>query len=161
MKLSLPASVASAQDLGALLIETRAYSRWFAHESIKQRIKGGTLAKAPAQSAALQELIKSWTGGGTLTQTKLDALIAALENYRKHAPTITITLAAPATGTIKTTLVSWCRKNITEDVLVSFEFNATILGGIVVRSGSHVFDWSFRRQLLGARQAFPEVLRRV
>jgi hypothetical protein len=161
VKLNLPASVASAQDLGALLIETRAYSRWFAHESIKQRIKGGALAKAPIQSAALQELIKSWAGGGTLTQTKLDALIAALENYRKHAPTITVTLAAPATGAIKMTLVTWCRANINPDVLVSFEFNATILGGMVVRSGSHVFDWSFRRQLLGNRQAFPEVLRRV
>lgn len=161
MKLSLPTTVASAQDLGALIIETRSYSRWFAHESIKQRLKGGVLAKAPVQSPALQELLKSWAAGGSMTQTKLDALIAALENYRKHAPTITLTLAAPATGAIKSTLVTWSRTNITADVLVSFEFNATILGGMVVRSGSHVFDWSFRRQLLGNRQAFPEVLRRV
>lgn len=161
MKLNLPASVASAQDIAAILLETRAYSRWFAHESIKQRVRGGTLAKAPAQTPALQELLHTWAAGGQITQTKLDALIAALENYRKTAPHLTITLAAPATGAVKATLVEWCRKNISANVLISFEFNATILGGVVVRTGSRVFDWSFRRKLLDGRAAFPEVLRRV
>lgn len=161
MKLQLPGSIASAQDLGALMLETRAYSRWFAHESIKQRVRGGTLAKVPAQTPALQELLHTWKGTGELTQTKLDALIAALETYRKTAPTLTITLAAPATGAVKASLVDWCRANISPNVLISFEFNATLLGGAVVRTGSRVFDWSFRRQILDQREAFPEVLRRV
>lgn len=162
MKLRLPDTIASAQDLGALIVEARNYSRWFAHESIKQRVGGKTkAAPAPALTSAMSELLHGWTGTGTFTQTKLDALIAALETYRKSATSVTITLAAPATGAIKTSLVTWCRANISPDVLISFEFNATLLGGMVIRSGSRVFDWSFRRQILAARQNFPEVLRRV
>ena len=53
-----------------------------------------------------------------------------------------------------------CRP-VAPDVLVNFQFNATILGGMVVRYGSHVYDWSFRRQILAKRDTFPEVLRRV
>lgn len=162
MKLSLPDSVASAQDVGALIVEIRNYSRWYAHESIKQRVSGKSHAStAPTLTPTLTALIHNWTGTSALTQTKLDALVTALEAYRKSATSVTITLAAPATGDIKTALVAWCRSNIAPDVLISFEFNATLLGGMVIRSGSRVFDWSFRRQILGARQNFPEVLRRV
>ena len=96
-----------------------------------------------------------------IDQHMLDELIATLEVYRKTATTVTITLAAPATSEIKKTLVNWCRHNISADILVSFQFNATILGGMVVRHGSRVFDWSFKRQILAARANFPEVLRRV
>lgn len=162
MKLNLPDSVASAQDLGALIVEIRNYSRWYAHESIKQRVSGKSHSSpAPTLTPTLTTLLHSWTGSSPLTQAKLEALIAALETYRKSATSVTITLAAPATSTIKAALVTWCRSNIAPDVLISFEFNATLLGGMVIRSGSRVFDWSFRRQILNARQNFPEVLRRV
>lgn len=162
MKLNLPDTVASAQDVGALIVEIRNYSRWYAHESIKQKVSSKTHASpAPTLTPALTALIHSWTGTSALTQAKLDALIAALEAYRKSATSVTITLAAPATGAIKSALVTWCRANIAPNVLISFEFNATLLGGMVIRSGSRVFDWSFRRQILSARQNFPEVLRRV
>lgn len=161
MKLRLPDSVASSQDVTALQLEVRDYARWFAHEAIKQRTHAKHTSEAPILSDACRELLRTRGGKKDLSQTDLDGLIKELEHYMRTAPTITLTLAAPVTSSIKTMLVKWCRTNIAADVLVNFQFNATILGGMVVRYGSHVFDWSFRRQILANRSNFPEVLRRV
>jgi hypothetical protein len=161
MKLSLPNSVGSQQDVTALQREVKEYARWFAHEAIKKRISVKHTSIPPATTPGAAQLIHEWSAKETLTSHRLDELIKELERYGDKAPTITITLPAPPTNDIKATLVGWCRKNIASDILVTFQFNATILGGMVVRFGSHVYDWSFRRQLLAARDAFPEVLRRV
>jgi F0F1-type ATP synthase delta subunit len=44
---------------------------------------------------------------------------------------------------------------------VNFNYNRSLLGGMVVRAGSRVFDWSFRRQIIGAEEKFTEVFHRV
>lgn len=161
MKLTLPDSVASSQDITALQLEVRDYARWFTHESIKQRAHTAHKSEAPMLSDACSELLRLNTSKQALDRAALDALVKELERHTRTAPTITLTLAAPATSSIKANLVKWCRTNIAPDVLVNFQFNATILGGMVVRYGSHVFDWSFRRDILANRAKFPEVLRRV
>ena len=161
MKLRLPDSIASSQDITALQLEVREYTRWFAHEAIKQRANAAHASTAPSLSDTCQELLRTHAGKKALTQTDLDTLVKELDHHLRTAPTITLTLAAPATATIKTTLVKWCRTNIAPDILVNFQFNTTILGGMVVRYGSHVFDWSFRRQILASRDKFPEILRNV
>ncbi len=161
MKLKLPDSVASSQDLTALLLEVRTYARWFTHESIKKRVDVKHSSEPPTLSLATTELIRAWETKKALDSQSLDGLIEALEAYADTARSITITLSAPPTNGLKATLVAWCRANIAPNILVTFQFNATLMGGMVVRYGSRVFDWSFRRQLLAARDRFPEVLRRV
>lgn len=161
MKLKLPDSVASPQDLTALILEVHEYTRWFGHEAIKKQTDAKHHSEPPALSPATIKFIYEWRAKKTLTQQSLDELATLLERHSHTAPSITLTLAAPPTSHIKTTLVAWCRENIDANILVNFQFNATLLGGIVVRYGSRVFDWSFRRQLLAARERFPEVLRRV
>jgi hypothetical protein len=161
VKLKLPDSVASSQDVASLQIEVRDYARWFTHESIKQRTHARHTSEAPVLSAACKELIATYGGKKELDRTGLDALVKELEHHHHTAPTITLTLAAPVTGAIKASLVKWCRTNVAPDALVNFQFNATLLGGMVVRYGSRVFDWSFRRQILANRDKFPEVLRHV
>jgi hypothetical protein len=137
------------------------YARWFAHESIKSHVDVEHMSDPPTMSPATTELIYEWGAKKSITEQSLAELIEELEQYNHNAPNITITLAAPPTSDIKKTLVAWCRKNIAPNILVNFQFNTTLLGGMVVRYGSRVFDWSFRRQLLAARERFPEVLRRV
>jgi hypothetical protein len=149
------------QDLTSLTLEVREYARWFSQSSVKQRMHVGHISDAPALTPAATELIQQWSAQKPLSQQRLDELIATLEGFKATAPSMTITLAAPAPGDLKQTLVGWCRQNISPDTLVTFKFNATILGGMVVHYGSHVFDWSFRRQILAARAKFPEILRRV
>ena len=161
MKLKLPPSVSSPQDLTSLILEIHDYARWFAHEAIKKRVSGSASSHAPLVSAGTEELLRSWALQNPLSTNSLTILITTLEEYKKTAPSLTVTLAAPPTNGIKMALVEWCRTNISPNILVSFSFNGTLLGGMVIRYGSRVFDWSFRRQILDGRSKFPEVLRRV
>ncbi len=159
-KFKLPETISSPQDLSSLVLELREYAKWFEHESIKRRKSVKETSELPALSPTTVKLIYELKATAPITQKSLDELIAAFEDYRQTAPTIAITLAAPPTVNVKKTLVAWCRENIAPNTLVSFQFNSTLLGGMVVRSGSRVFDWSFRRQILAARDKLPEVLRR-
>jgi hypothetical protein len=161
MTLKLPDSVASQQDLAALVAEVRDYAKWWVHESIKKRINVKHTSVPPQVSPGAAQIIHEWGSKKELSRVRFDELITTLQGYSKSATTITITLPAPASPAIKATLVGWCRTNIAPDVFVTFGFNATLLGGMVVRFGSRVYDWSFRRQILANRANFPEVLRRV
>lgn len=163
MAIKLPAAVCSAQDLQSLILEIRAYAKWFGQTVIKQHLELQQTTGAPAISKEAGALIRdsvSDTKAG-LRRQDLDDLAAELEDLLRTLPSMTITLAAPPTGEIKRTLVAWCRTNIKDNVLVSFSFNSTLLGGMVVRYGSRIFDWSFRRQIVNNCGNFPEVLRRV
>lgn len=156
MKLSIPASIASLQDLSALAVEIHTYSQYHQHEAIKSRVSGTEVkSEPPALSAAAVELINAWKDGD------LDDLERSLADYAKTAKTITVTLAAPPTGAVKRVLVDWMRKNVDETILVEVQFNSTLLGGLVVRAGSHIYDWSFRSKLLSADAKFSEALGRV
>jgi len=161
MRLKLPSGVASTQDLTALLLEMREYVSWFAHESIKKRVDVKHTSESPTMSTNALELLREWKAKQQITQQSLDLLVKTLEEYTKTAPSITVTLAATPTSSLRTNLVTWFRENIAPDILVNFRFNATLLGGMVISYGSRVFDWSFRRQILASRKNFPGVLRRV
>jgi len=158
---NLPASISSSSDVTSLTLEVRAYAQWYGQYVNAQ--KAGTKYKAsqPELSDIAGEVIREWAKEAPLTSARIDELITHLEKIQKTAPIITITLAAAATSEVKRALVSWCREHIHEDILVTFRFNATILGGMVVRYGSRVYDWSFRRAIMDGRQRFPEVLSRV
>jgi hypothetical protein len=161
VNLSLEDSVLSPQDLKATILEVRRYAKWFAQSAIKMRLAESNLEQQPVISPTAARLINEWAEQNPLSQKSLDALIANLEQLEATLPRITITLAGVAPASLKNTLVTWCRENIAPNILVDFRFNSTILGGMVVKYGSHVYDWSFRRQILAARGNFPEALRRV
>ncbi|HVX58604.1 MAG TPA: F0F1 ATP synthase subunit delta [Candidatus Saccharimonadales bacterium] len=159
----LEESVSSLQDLKAVILEIREYARWQAHNEIKKQLKAksGKKSEAPTLSPSAQNVLHSWVSRGPINPKSMDELVTTLENYAKSAPQFTIVLAAMPTASLKKTIVNWCRSNVAPNVMVNFQFNSSILGGMVVRSGSHVYDWSFRRQIMSAGPKFPEALRRV
>ena len=161
MKVQLPDTVSSAQDLAALTNEVRDYAKWFAHNAIKERVHAKNATPPPALSPGALELVRSAGSSKLLSSQSLDQLIAGLEAAKNSADSVTITLAAPATSSVKQALVRACRENIADNALVTFKFNSGLCGGMVIHCGSHVFDWSFRRQILENRNRFTEVLRRV
>lgn len=155
MKLDLPNDICSPQDLSDLTVEMREYAKWLKHETIKQK----TGVKASNDSPALSPSGTKILNG--IDIAKIDDLIEALEDYAKNAPSITITLAAIPTVAVKEKLTKWCRNNLADNILVNFRYSSAILGGMVVRYGSRIFDWSFRRQLLTTKNNFAEVMSRV
>lgn len=160
MNLDLPPTAYSRADIDRLIQDVREYAKWYSHEATKKRfkIKPSSRQSPPELSSDTKELLRDWTIKQPLSLASLDQLVAALERFKLNAPTLTFILAAPAPGSLKKDLVSWCRKNIAKNILVSFEFNSTLLGGFVLRYGSRVFDWSFRRQILANSAVFSEKL---
>lgn len=166
MKLKLPNSIISTQDLNQLILEIHGYVRWHNHESVKKQAtadeQAGVEDRQPSGfSTEAQEMLRNWHGKKTPTPKTLDQLIDELEDFKDSAPRVVITLAAPAGPKQKKHLAGWCREHLRSDILVDFEFDSNLLGGMIVRCGSHIYDWSFRRQILQNSRHFPEVLRRV
>ncbi|QQS21903.1 F0F1 ATP synthase subunit delta [Candidatus Saccharibacteria bacterium] len=161
MVYNLPATISSKEDLMSLIIEIRGYAKWFNQYVIAERVQTQYTQPQPELSPAAIEILKLARSADGMTSASLEALIAQLETTKAQAKVMTITLAAPATNEVKKALVAWARSNIAPDILISFRFNSTLLGGMVVRFGSRIFDWSFRRTILNERYRFGEVLTRV
>lgn len=162
MKSSLPASIVSAQDLTMVIHEIQDYVAWALHETIKHKVSTkNAMTPQPELSPAATELVSAWGKSKGSTADSFRQLIETLERIAKSAPTLTITLAGPAPQHVKEHLVAWCRENLSQNVLVTFKFNRTLLGGMVVRAGSHIYDWSLHRKLMDNGQSFTEVLRSV
>ncbi len=158
---TIPKTISSASDLTGLILEVREYTKWYNQYANASRVGAPYQIAQPELSPTASQLIRDWASQTQVSSKSLDELVAQLEHTKVHAPVITITLAAPATSEVKAQLVAWCRANLSPDILVTFRFNATILGGMVVRYGSTIYDWSFRRTILNERHRFAEVLQRV
>ncbi|HEX5797513.1 MAG TPA: F0F1 ATP synthase subunit delta [Candidatus Saccharimonadales bacterium] len=159
MKVKLDGSVASPQDLKTLILEMRGYAHWFSQNAVKKRLNAKSASEKPDLSVAAESLIRDLNQKKSLDRKGLDELIADLEEFADTAPRLNVTLAAPPVRGLKKTLVNWLREEISPEILVTFDFNSTLLGGMVLRCGSRIFDWSLRRQILDERARFPEVLR--
>jgi hypothetical protein len=161
MKPNLPPSVSSRQDLKAVVMELQGYLHWLSQNQIKQEVTQQAFGDRPDLSGPAQEILNQEQAGQEITKESLTKLIESLEAFAAKAPYVSVTLAAPAPRPLREEVVSWFRKNVNHNMLVDFSFNATMLGGMVIRYGSHVFDWSFKRQIMAGRAKFPEVLRNV
>ena len=162
MKLNLPDYIASPQDLTSVIDELRDYEKWFSHEAMKKQLHATKkTTEEPMLSIGASQLLRELQVKKGVNATNLDQLISELEHHSKIAPSIHVILAAPAPNSIKKDIVGWCRKNLSPDILVNFQFNSNILGGMVVRYGSRIFDWSFRRKILAERKNFLGALDNV
>ena len=161
MRIRLPVDVSSHQDLKSVVLEIRQYAQTLAQAAVKSHVSGDDTYQPPAVSPAAIDLIQQWHGEQQPNRKSLDELIAALEELAAAAPRISITLAALPPNDLKKTLIGWSRQHIDPNILVEFKFNSALLGGLVVRYGSRIYDWSFRRQILAGLGKFPEVLRRA
>lgn len=160
--MKIPLNIVSQTDLSALIFEMKNYEKWYASTTIKQTVEARLVqATIPNLSESALELLKNESSGNPLSSGHIEQIINALESYQANSPAITITLAAPPSQSLKISLAQWCRENLSDNILVNYRFNATLLGGMVVQCGSHIYDWSWRRAILNNRSSFAEVLRRV
>ncbi len=161
MTLSIPDTIVSPQDLTGLILSLHRYASDLQKASIKRRATKHTNGNTLPVPEDVAQFLAAQHISDTANTTTIKECITALESLRKSATVITITLATQPTMDVIRQLTTWCRSNISKNVLVRFEHNRLLLGGMVVRSGSHIYDWSFRRALQNTPTSFSEVLRRV
>ncbi len=162
MQIKMTDEIISPQDLKSIILELRQYNIWFTQNSVKLQVSKSSITDQPIISDSAIKLLKDYTGNkASINQKDIDGLLKSLAMLGESSPSLTMTLAAAPSNGLKKQLISWYRENIDPNILVDFRFNSTLLGGMVIKYQSHVYDYSFRRQILAAKEKFPEVLRRV
>lgn len=157
----LPDTISSSEDLVSLIMEIRTYAKWFALQNNAKKTGATANHPQPELTPTATDTIRSAAKDGKLSTALLDNLIASLESINKHARSFTITLAAPAPNDVRRDIIAWTRANIAEDALINFRFNAQIVGGMIVRVGSRIYDWSFKKAILENKSKLAETLDRV
>ena len=160
--IALPESINSLEQLEAVIFELGEYVDWSRGSQIKQTVTGqGAKGDERVWTPEIQAILGAWSGDEDITIASVEALIRQLEAHKKTAPALHVTLAGWPSPSLRHQLVAWFRANVHPQAFVSFAVNRTILGGMVVRAGSHIHDYSWRRQFIAKRDQIPEIMRRV
>lgn len=95
------------------------------------------------------------------TPELIDEVARRLETIKSTAPMVRVTLPGLPSPKLRIELVSWFRKEIHPQVLVSFSLNRLLAGGMVLRAGSSIYDFSFSGALLKQRSKLADMFRGV
>lgn len=153
MSIVLPPEISSPEDCLELIDELKSYAS--ALSKSVRLTKSENPFRADHVSEATLVFLRSLPQDPQ-TPTALSQLCEELRVVCAEAPRTTIVLAAPATPPLRLELTRWFRQNVSPLVLITIQVNRNVLGGIVVRHGSHIYDWSFRTALLSSGRSFTE-----
>ena len=162
MKLILSEDIISSEDLRSVIEELKDYQGYIRHGHIRQHVSKRAGAKSsPDLSRGASEMLSQAMEHHPLNLTELDHLISELEAMYAKALKLKIILAAVPNGSIKRQLSAWVRQNLNDYALIDFDYNQSLLGGMVVMIGSRIFDFSLRRGLLSSQPKLNEMIANV
>lgn len=158
--LPLPDDVYSPDQMSVAILELSDYQNALRDALVHTTAGSKKPTETPEPSAHLASLASS-ANIDLQNAAALDTLRKQLELLLRKAPVAHITLAAVPSLTIKRKLVAWFRQEISPYMLLTFTARTDLGGGIVVQAGSHLYDFSFKRQLLANKQKITEIAQRV
>ncbi len=159
--LTLPPEVYSPQALHSAVDGLKSAIRQMEREEVKARVAKKPQAEGEALPPEAVQALELFGLHASAGRGEIEALLSQLEEVLASAPQLHITLAAMPSEGMKKQLVAWVRGELSPAALVTFGYNSALLGGMVVRTGSRIFDLSFRRELLNSGPKLAEALRRV
>lgn len=156
----LPADLYSPEQLGAIIIELRSNISALRDASVRAKATNSEVT-APGHTSAL--LMGAMHGANTKAtdMAGLEKLLKELEGIRDKAPAVHLMMAALPNRDLKRKLTEWFRAHIHPYAMLTFATRADIGGGLVIQAGSHVYDYSFRQQILGNKQRISEIFNSV
>ncbi len=157
MTLTLPATIASRQDVMRLRTEVERYRSWMDQYENAAKRSVTYQNEQPMLSEGASLMIRQWLDSKQL----LTDMIKNLADIAASAPSMTLTLAGPPPASVQASLVTWVRENIDPAMLVEFRWNTRILGGIIAKTDTGFHDWSYRDRLLANRDKLIERLAHV
>ena len=161
MKLKLNEDIISSEDLRSVIDELKDYQDYIRHDQIKAHLSKHASSTSIELSRPATSLIAIAMEQHPLNHEEMADLIMSLEKIYVSSPKVKIVLAAVPGHGIKKQITEWVRNNVDDAVLIDFSYNQSLLGGMVVTAGSHIFDWSFRRAILAAQPKLNEMIAHV
>jgi hypothetical protein len=154
----LPGAVYSPQLLESVTFDIDRYLEWYRQTQIQKKV-GAKPMDEPTHSAETALVIEAWLDGKPPTVESLEGLVKYLRALK--LPEVHIMLAALPNRAQRETLVDWFRANTTPHLLLSFVADRNLGGGLVVRTPNRVFDYTWKQQLLSARDKIAGIVKRV
>lgn len=160
-EMHLPVDLYSADQLSAAMLELHDYIGTMRDAAIRNKTSD---SKARLEAPHLSALLLGLFRGADIApddQRAAESLLHALELIRSKAPVVHVTLPALPNRTLKRKLTVWFRAEVHPHTFLTFATRSDIGGGIIVQAGSHVYDFSFRQQLLGNKHRIAEIFNGV
>lgn len=153
----LPLSVTSPTDLGRLLRELETLD----NSLMQYDLKGQTgSVKMPKTSLLLDSVIDANKLDLVVPEQRKN-IIKFLQDAKAHAPVLHISFGADPAPAFVTKLMTWLRREIHPQVLLTIGLQPNIGAGCLVRSTNKYFDFSLRENFTKNRELLMSKLREV
>ena len=153
--LALPVDLNSPDQLSATSLELAAYMSSLRDAAVRAKSNGQDI-QLPDMSDLLTELLRA-SGVDPENSAGLDDMRTQLDQLLNKAPVVHLTLAALPARTFKRKMTLWFRTEVHPFILLTFAARADLGGGVVLQSGSHVYDYTFRRSILDNKKRISEL----
>jgi hypothetical protein len=154
LSLHLPVDMQSPDQVSGAVVALQQYRSALRDQTTRAKFDAKT--EKPEVPTQLEGLLHN-TGVASEDASGLEALQAQLEKALKDAPVMHVTLAAPANRTLKRQLTVWFRTQVHPTSLLTFAARSDIGGGVILRAGSRVYDYSFRAAILDNKSRLMEL----
>lgn len=156
-KLALPVMVVGPIEVGRLVRELADIDEALLQLGIRE---GGKNTKMPQTSRLMDELIEH-NKLNLLHDADRKELTAFLVTLRQKAPVIHMSFSADPSAAFLEKLVTWLRREIHPDVLLTIGLQPNLGAGAVMRTTNKYFDLSLRQDLATKGNLLKDILRPV
>ncbi len=154
--LTLPASLIGRADIVRVLREVEALDNDLTSQAIRAP---GMPLTVPSLSKAVTELVQ--LNNIVLSDQGSRAGLVANMRLAKDSPTVQLTFATEPEIDAVIDLVTWIRAHLHPSALITIGLQPGIVGGCVVRTPDHIYDFSLRAHFRAALPTLTADLARL
>lgn len=151
----LPVLVASPVDVGRLLRELDAIDEALIQLNIR---KGGKTASVPKTTNLMDQIVEL-NKLNLLRETDRKVLRQFLSDVKTKAPVVHMSFSADPSVAFQEKLMTWLRREIHPQILLSVGLQPNIGAGCMMRSTNKYFDFTLRKKFADQRELLLEKLR--
>lgn len=152
--LRLPTALVSSTDVSRVIRELEAVDNEFEQQRVHAP---GTALVVPSLSQSLASLARD-NNVDLADDTARLALRKWMVTIKNSAPVLHVTFASDAEPEIVAQIVGWIREKLHPLALVTTGVQPNLVGGCVVRTPDHIYDFSLRERFHSHRSSFVEAL---
>lgn len=157
--IKLPDFIYSHEQIGLYLLQLEHYKSVL----LKRRVGGGPSLGTQKErrdgiSGQLEKYLIEKAPKEGITNEFLEEISELLNKVRDTGPRLHLTFASIPGADLKHQLTMWVRENIHEFALVSFHYDQSIIGGLVIRTRNKIFDFSYAKELKEPKTKLTTIL---